>query len=147
MGIRRKAREVALQTLYALDFEEVDPKLGVTELIFIYQESFEAVCDNNKIKKESAVYHFSKFLLENSFHHIIEIDNEIAAFSEHWSLERITPLDKGILRIAIGEILFTDTESAVIINEAIEIAKKFCSESSGKFINGILHAIKEKNKM
>jgi N utilization substance protein B len=147
MGIRRKAREVALQTLYALDFEEVGAELGQLELISIYQENFEAVCENNKVKVDSSIYRFAKFIIENAFRHIIEIDKEIEFFSEHWSMERMTPLDKGILRIAVGEILFTDTEPAVIMNEAIEIAKKFCSESSGKFINGILHAIKEKNKM
>jgi transcription antitermination protein NusB len=147
MGVRRKAREVAVQTLYSLDFSKLDSIENRPQMISNYQENFDAVCENNKIKKDSGIYEFAKFLLENVFQNRTVIDEEIESFSEHWSLERITPVDKGILRIAVGELLFTDTEAPVIINEAIEIAKKFCSESSSKFINGILHAVKEKNKL
>ena len=61
-------------------------------------------------------------------------------------MDRIAKLDKCILRIATYEMLFTETAPAVIMNEAIEIAKKFCSESSGKFINGILNSIAEESR-
>ncbi len=147
MGVRRKAREIAVQTLYSLDFNEMESSEKDQQIIVFFQENFAAICENNKIKRDSGIYLFAKNVLEIVFQNKILIDKEIEAFSEHWSLDRITPIDRGILRIAVGELLLTDTEAPIIINEAIEIAKKFGSESSGKFINGILHAIKEKNKL
>jgi N utilization substance protein B len=75
------------------------------------------------------------------------VDEKIGAQSTHWPLDKIAYLDKSVLRIAVYEILFTDTPDPVAMDEAIEIAKKYCSESSAKFINGVLNAIaKEKNQ-
>lgn len=67
--------------------------------------------------------------------------SEIDKLSDNWELEDIALLDRNILCLAVYELLFTDTPAPVVINEAIEIAKKFSSEASGKFINGILDAL------
>jgi len=74
------------------------------------------------------------------------IDKQITKYAPEWPIEQITIVDRNILRIGIYEMLFNkDIPEKVAINEAIEIAKKYCSESSGKFINGVLNAIaKEK---
>ena len=74
------------------------------------------------------------------------IDSKISEQSIHWPIDKIAFLDKSILRIAIYEILFTETPHPVIMNEAIEIAKKYCSENSAKFINGVLNAISKQEK-
>ena len=145
MGIRRKAREIALQTLYSLDFEELNPMLQEVELISRYPEKLAMIIKDENMKDDSNIVSFADFLLQNTLSHILEIDEIIDKHSKHWSLDRIAILDKNILRIAVGEILFTDTPAAIIMNEAIEIAKKYCSENSSKFVNGILNAIKDAN--
>ncbi|MCD4819146.1 MAG: transcription antitermination factor NusB [Candidatus Cloacimonetes bacterium] len=146
MGVRRKSREIAIQTLYSLDFAEKNEFLQELGWIFLYKANMDNIMLDQKIKEGTRIYEFAEFLLKNSIQNIIKIDEEIAKNSQNWSMERLALLDKSVLRIAIGEILFTDTPHTIIMNEAIEISKKFCSEGSGKFINGILNAI-SKNKV
>jgi len=71
-----------------------------------------------------------------------EIDRRIAETVEHWSLERVAPVERNILRIAVYELMWRDdVPSKVVVNEAIDIAKKFADEQSGKFVNGVLDKI------
>jgi len=72
------------------------------------------------------------------------IDPLIAEHAEHWRLARMAVLDRLILRLAVYELLHTETPRAVVINEAIELAKKFSTENSAKFINGVLDAIRRR---
>ncbi len=146
MGIRRKAREVALQTLYILDFNEEDPVLGNLAYIGQYSEVLNDVAESNNIEIESGIFTFADNLLKTTLSNIEAIDNEIGKYAKNWKFDRIAILDKNIMRIATGEILFSEVPSPIIINEAIEVAKKFCSDKSGKFINGVLNTIAHENR-
>ncbi|MCD8480407.1 MAG: transcription antitermination factor NusB [Candidatus Cloacimonetes bacterium] len=141
MGQRRKSREISVQCIYALDFAEVTADFREYGLLSEYPEILRQLTSAENIAPNSPVYAFADELVKNTIINIEDIEAEIDKYTEHWSLESIAHLDKSILIVAVYELMFTDTPSAVIINEAIEIAKKFCSEHTGKFINGILDAI------
>lgn len=86
---------------------------------------------------------FAELLVRGVVAHKDEIDSAIIQTAQNWSLKRITPIDRGILRAAIFEIMFlNEIPAKATINEAIELAKKFGTEKSGAFINGILDKIK-----
>ncbi len=90
---------------------------------------------------------FTEFLVKGVMQNKEKIDNTIIKSARNWSLKRITPIDRGILREAIFEIMFlNDIPVKATINEAIELAKKFGTEKSGSFINGILDNIKDKRR-
>ena len=129
MGHRRKAREIALQVLYQIDASKID-----------VDEAIELFRDNFGIPEETG--EFSEQLIRYTLNHIEEIDNLITNCSEHWSLERMSIVDKSILRMAICEFLYCDDiPPKVTLNEAIEIGKNYGSDNSGSFINGILDAM------
>ena len=87
---------------------------------------------------------FSRTLVENVLENKDKIDSVIQAVSEHWRVSRMTVIDRCILRMAVCEFAFDPkTEPAVVINEAIEIAKKYSSKEAATFINGILDAVKK----
>ncbi|MCB5259830.1 MAG: transcription antitermination factor NusB [Candidatus Cloacimonetes bacterium] len=141
MGQRRKAREFAVQCIYALDFADVEAEYREYGLLNEYPEILRQLTSAENISPSSTVYAFADELVKNTIINIEDIEAEIDKYTEHWSLESIAHLDKSILIVAVYELMFTDTPAPVIINEGIEIAKKFCSEHTGKFINGILDAI------
>ncbi len=146
MGQRRKAREIAVQTLYALDFAEIGKDFREYELLNKYPEILEQIAASEELPTTSPVYAFADELVKNSIINTEEIEAEIDKTADNWSFECIAHLDRSILHIAVYELMFTDTPPAVVINEAIEIAKKFCSETTGKFLNGILDAINKEVK-
>ena len=84
---------------------------------------------------------FARELLTGAREHLTEIDKYISEKSIGWSLERITAVDRAILRLAIYEIKFLQTPPSVAINEAVELAKKFSTAESAKFVNGILGSL------
>jgi N utilization substance protein B len=124
---RRKAREYALQILFQADFTErtIDRK----DLEDFWSE-----------KKESRdVREFTEDLVKGTLRRLDEIDLMIEKVTEHWLLKRMAAVDRNILRFAAYEILFrSDIPSAVTINEAIEIAKKYSSKEAAPFLNGVL---------
>lgn len=124
---RRKAREYALQILFQADFTErtIDRK----DLEDFWSE-----------KKESRdVREFTEDLVKGTLNRLDEIDVMIEKVTEHWLLKRMGAVDRNILRFAAYEILFrSDIPSAVTINEAIEIAKKYSSKEAAPFLNGVL---------
>jgi N utilization substance protein B len=129
MGHRRKAREITLQVLYQIDASKTD-----------VDEAIELFRDNFGIPRESV--EFSTQLIKGTLDHIKEIDALIKDCSEHWSLERMSTVDKNILRIAVCEFLYCDDiPPKVTLNEAIDIGKSYGSDNSGSFINGILDAM------
>lgn len=146
MGLRRKARELAIQTIYALDFTEQKDEFREFNLLNSYPEVLNQMAEHENIEPDNGAVLFAEELVRNTIIHLEEIETELTKHSVNWSLERIANLDKDILRVAIYEILFTDTPAPIIINEAIEIAKKYSSESSNKFVNGILDAINQEHK-
>ncbi len=142
MGLRRKAREIAVQTLYALDFADLGAEFREYDALNKYPEILDQIGRAEQLENSAAVLAFSEDLIKNVIINQDTIESEIDKHSEHWRVGDMVHLDLSILHIAVYELLFTDTPPAVVINEAIEIAKKYSSESSGKFLNGILDAIK-----
>ena len=129
MGARRKAREIALQILYQMEVNPVDP-----------QKALEHLWEN--VAASKATKEFVQRIVTGVRGHGEEIDQLIAKYSEHWRLERMDWVDKSILRMGIFEILLCDDIPVkVAMNEAVDLGKKFGAEESGAFINGILDKI------
>ena len=141
MGQRRKARELAAQTLYALDFREIDPEFIEYGLLNSYAELMSQLAEVEKLHNATSVLDFADDLVKNAIITQAEIKAEIDKHSEHWSVETISRMDRSILHVAVYELMFSDTPPAVVINEALEIAKKFCGEGAVKFLNGILDSV------
>lgn len=92
--------------------------------------------------EEAAVKDFARGIVEGTIGHLDEIDRAITAAAEHWAIDRMAAVDRNILRAAAYEILFNpEIPPKVAINEALEVAKKFSSQDSAPFINGILDRI------
>ena len=126
---RRKAREIALQVLYGLNFENID----VQKALDLFWSNFVAP----KASKE-----FAAFLVQGTCEHKEELDKLIAGCSDNWSLGRMSKVDINILRLAVFEFLYCDDiPPKVSLNEAVDLGKTFGSENSGSFINGILDAL------
>lgn len=125
MGKRTTARRLAMQALYQMDMGQADFDLAL-EAVFAEEEFIEET-------KEFATQLVSAVLANKQ-----KIDEIIRQRSIGWSLDRISYIDRNILRISLYEILFTTTPKSVVINEAVNLAKKFASEESSRFINGIL---------
>lgn len=129
MGKRRGARELALKFLYQTEFNPEDRETQMEEF-----------CERADVDHE--VTEFMKVLVDKVFAYTEEIDIKLKKFSDHWALERMSMVDRNILRLGISELLFeTSTPPKVVINEAVEIAKKFGSDDSPDFINGILDKV------
>ncbi len=137
MGIRRKGRELAIQALYSFNFLENNSLNHNGEKIL---ETLDLLFHESK-KKNEKVREFSKKIIEDLVTNAEDIDEKIIGCMPNWSIDNMAFLDKCILRSAIAEMFSTEIPHPIIMNEAIEISKKFCSESSGKFINGILHCV------
>ena len=126
MGTRRRARELALQLLYQFELTGASP------------EEMQAGFEEWRNASESA-REFADTLLRGTLDRLAEIDEELSHQTTHWRLERLAAVDRNILRLALFELIFeTDTPHAVVIDEAIEIAKKFGTKDSGRFVNGVL---------
>ena len=130
MGKRRKARELALQFLYQLDLQgEADPAPQVPEFW-------------HRHPVDPEVRSFAEQLVRGTKLHQGKIDELIAHYAEHWDLERMAVVDRNILREGIFELLWiSEVPPKVVINEALEIAKKFSTHESSSFINGILDRV------
>jgi len=130
--IRRKAREYALKILYMMDIRE--------EFNSFLIENFE----KDEVEKNKKIKDFAIEIIKGVIENMKEIDEIISKVSLNWDIKRMSYIDRNILRIATYEIMLReDIPSVVSINEAIEISKKYGDEDSPKFINGILHKIKE----
>jgi transcription antitermination factor NusB len=130
MRKRTKAREYALQILYAVDITKDDPKDCVDRFWEGNEES------SSEVKK------FAAGLVLGVYDNKKDIDKMIAKYATNWQLDRMAVIDRNVLRFAAYELLYTqDIPPKVSINEAIDIAKKFGGPDSGKFVNGVLDKI------
>ncbi|MCZ7584713.1 MAG: transcription antitermination factor NusB [Deltaproteobacteria bacterium] len=134
MGNRHKSREFALQILYASDVSDTP----LRQVLPYFWETLTCPAEVRRFADEIAL---------GVEHHRDEIDGAIARFAEHWTIDRMTSVDRNILRMAVFELFYLpDVPESVTINEAVEIGKKFGAEESGAFVNGILDRIaKEKD--
>lgn len=130
MGIRRKSREFAMQALFYMD-----------TMHNISSELIDGFCENflSSQKANTFTINLIRGVIENRE----EIDTIIERFSSHWKIGRMPCVDRNVLRIAVFELLFCqDIPPKVSINEAIDIGKRYGTEESGAFINGILDTIR-----
>lgn len=135
MSNRHLARTIAMQTLFAWDFNKDNDNGGV-DLKTIIKNNFAAFAPGFDDDG------FVTSTVEGVIKNIKKVDKYITKYATEWPLDQITIVDRNILRIGVYEILINDDiPPKVAINEAIEIAKTFGGESSGKFVNGVLGAI------
>jgi len=155
MGQRREARERAVQFLFQYD---VNPSENLDEALNRFWESQRAgaiaeekgpATWGQKAEapppsvEEAALRTFSDKLIRGTLEHRDELDKQIIKHAQNWDLHRMAVVDRNILRLAIYEMLHRlDIPPIVSINEAVDIAKKFSTEDSGKFVNGLLDKIK-----
>ena len=133
MGRRRRSREEALKLLYQMD---IVPPSDLDASIDLYWEEREATGPDE-------VRSYADAIVRGVVEHTGDIDDLITSHTHNWRLERIAAVDRNILRMAICEFLYqTDVPRAVVINEAIEIAKRYSTEESSQFINGVLDGIR-----
>lgn len=148
MGLRRKARECALQMLFAADVtsaarvsepggaEAVGQAPRVDELVRAYWDEL------GEPEIDGAAREFATRLATGALARIPELDERIRSRAEHWRISRMAVVDRNILRLAVYEFLHEPTPRTVAINEALEIARRFSTYEATQFINGILDAIK-----
>ncbi len=131
MGRRRQAREKALQALYQIDAVGTAPEEALAELLH----------DDGEPVDESALQ-YARVLVCGVIEHLRLIDEFIKEHSANWRLDRMARVDRNVLRMAVYELLHRpDVPRKVVLNEAIEVAKRFGTEESGAFINGLLDKI------
>ena len=130
MGVRRKGREAALKILYSLDLNPVSGN-DVCKEVLDYGE----VPENNR--------EFTRELVEETLGRLEEIDGHIQNASLKWEISRMAAVDRNVLRLAVSELTGKTPEPVrVVLNEAIELAKKFGGEESGTFVNGVLDRVR-----
>ncbi len=130
-GLRTRARELALQALYQVDLAGSEP-MDALSTAFKAEEG----------SAESAALAFAEQLVRGVAEHREEIDQTIERHSHNWRIDRMAKVDRNVLRLAVFELLhLPETPRKVVLNEAIELAKKFGSEESSAFINGILDKV------
>jgi N utilization substance protein B len=123
---RSMARTVAFQMFYQ---EELNPGS---------LERFSETYLTQELPRHEPLLRFARQLLTGTVEHRETIDSQISALSKNWTLVRMNPTDRSILRLAAFEVLYTDSPKAIVINEAVELAKKFGTKESPAFVNGIL---------
>jgi len=134
MANRHSSRSAIIQTLYELDFNNFSEDDYLTLLENNLNEFWPIIKDPE----------FSKKLLRGIMEHKEEIDKLIEKFAPEWPINKINLVDRNILRLGIYELLYGDSQEVpakVAINEAIELAKEFSGETSGRFVNGVLGSI------
>jgi N utilization substance protein B len=134
MGQRRKAREEALRILFRLEFENSQA-----------EKTLNQYWENKKASEE--IKEYSNWLVNGIISNQSKIDNIIQQVSEHWRISRMALVDRNILRMAVFELLYEENVApAIVINEAIEIAKKYSGDEAATFVNGVLDAIRKSLK-
>lgn len=159
LGKRRLARELALQMLFQRDLGDASPR----EIFALFR--FEAYVDEaggddtedaseppnpSPAQRLTAVtetqareaFEHAKELVQGTVAHLGEIDDLIRQQAENWRLERMPPVDRNVLRLAVFELLYAaDVPKLVVVDEAVELAKRFGAEQSSRFVNGLLDGL------
>ena len=130
MPSRRRSRQRALQILFLWDAR----RQPVDDAIDAY---YDALYAEEKPEREQ----FVADLVRGTVEHVAEVDEQITKHAEHWRMERMPAVDRNILRLAVYEMARVGTPAAVVIDEALELARKFSNEESVQFVNGVLDAV------
>lgn len=136
MKSRRMARECALQSLYYAD----SLKSSQEDTLVHYTDGFQ--------KELGDVFPFCEELVQGTREHLPQIDKMVSSYAKNWTVSRMSAVDRAILRMATYEMVFSPEKTPIpaIIDEAIELAKKYSTENSSKFINGLLDQLKKERK-
>ena len=134
-GPRRRSRQVALQVLYAVDVSAA----ARSATALLDQEVFERFAENFELPEAARA--FAKELVHGVTNHRDNLDERIAARAKNWRISRMAAVDRNILRLATYELAHTDTPDTVVLDEAVELARRFGDDPSPAFVNGILDAI------
>jgi transcription antitermination protein NusB len=133
---RRLARELAVQSLYQLRMNEVDIDHAIRMVI---EEALQENEAELRQKNEDIVPSDVKELVAGTEENLAAIDNLLTDYLKGWSMDRLSKVDREILRMGVYEMVFReDVPPKVVVNEAIEMSKNFGTEESGKFVNGVL---------
>ncbi|GAA0135669.1 transcription antitermination factor NusB [Paenibacillus sp. YSY-4.3] len=133
---RRLAREIAIQSMYQMEMNEVGAEEAVSMLIAEAAGENESMVELSDVEKTKA---FVLELVNGTWEHKTAIDEMLAGYLKNWQVSRLSKVDRQVLRLAVYEMVFrNDVPGKVAVNEAIELAKHFGVEESGKFVNGVL---------
>jgi N utilization substance protein B len=130
MPSRSRSRQRALQILFLWDAR----RQPVSEALTAY---YDTLYSEEHPERDP----FVAGLVQGTVEHISEVDERIAKHAEHWRMERMSAVDRNILRLAVYEMAHVGTPAAVTIDEALELARKFSNEESVQFVNGVLDAV------
>lgn len=133
MPARRRSRQRALQILYLWDAR----KQPVAEATAAYYDTLYSEESRTKPQPDP----FVDALVSGAVAHIEELDARITKHAEHWRIERMPSVDRNILRLAVFEMTHSDTPAPVVIDEALELARRYSNEESVQFVNGVLDAV------
>lgn len=134
---RAASRQLALQVLYAVDLAAT--RRGAEAVAPEAASTFEAVAGSFDLPQGAEA--FAKELVFGVMERRAELDALLAAHTRNWRIERMAAVDRNVLRIAVYELLATDTPASVIIDQAIELARRFGDDPSPAFVNGVLDAV------
>jgi len=133
-GGRHRGREVALQVLYAIDQERTPAGEGTSPAAI-----FDQIRENFDVPP--AVAEFALELVSGVIERVVELDEIIGLHARNWRVSRMAIVDRNVLRLAVHELRDTETPLAVVIDEAVDLARRFGADSSPPFVNGVLDAI------
>jgi len=131
---RHRSREVALQVLYAIDIAERGAGASPTP-----EETLEGVAAHFELPEGARA--FAKEIVLGVSEHRAELDALLAAHARNWRVERMASVDRNVLRIGVWELLYSDAPTPVVIDEAVELARRFGGDRSPSFVNGVLDAV------
>jgi len=134
LATRHQAREAVIGLLYAYD-------LGNQEI----KKFAEEILEDKKIRNRQR--EFAIAIFNGTIDHLDEIDKELKNHLQSWEFDRVGHIERAILRLGAYELMFSDLDKAIAINEAIELAKKLGTDQSPKFVNGVLDAIVKKDSV
>ena len=139
---KRLGREIAMQFLYACEMQHATPGAALFDAFFETAKAAFAI-DDSRLERRGKEYAVKLYTITEINRE--EIDKLIVENSRNWSFDRISGVDRNILRVAVAEMLYGDNIPAIVsIDEAVGIARDYSGADSGNFVNGLLNAIKEK---
>ena len=126
MSRRSRAREVVLQVLYQDDLNPSGSQVAITDFV------------RDRLHHDAALIEFAESLISGVRRNRRELDALLSRLASNWSLERMAATDRNVMRLGAYELLYTETPGAVIINEAVDLARRFGTRQSSQFVNGVL---------
>lgn len=136
MKTRHKARELALQTLYAMDFNNVLTKEDIPRI-------FSGTTDAEYAELEEEVKIYGQYLVQGTIENLAQVDELISKFSLNRPLDRIDIVDRNVLRMSVFCLLYGDIHPHIVIDEAVKLSQDFSTEVNYKFINGMLDTMQK----